>query len=226
MPNQVSNGDETHLPGYIGCFAKGLPHDQFGEVEADAYKSLLFALSTGHHADFENILRGSGMKLVNPEAAFTFELEGADSHCLACPPAPSVSSAAAAAEMVELYWQALARDVPFADYENSPLIQAAVQDLSKLVAFQGPTQPNRSVSPAMVFRGTSQGCLDGPYISQFLWKPIPVNSTWVDQRYRAPAAGIDYLTDYAEWLVLLSGLPPYRDPRFNPSPQYIANGRA
>ena len=226
VATQFNNGDEASLPGYIGCFTKGLPHDSFVEVDTEAYQSLLQALSTGIQGDFENIIRGSGMKLINPEASFAFDLEGADSHCLACPPAPAFSSAQAAAEAVELYWQALARDVSFADYASSPVIQAAGKDLSQLSGFQGPKLTDGTVDASTIFRINAPGCLDGPYVSQFLWKPIPVNSTWVQQQYRVPGPGVDFLTDYAEWEVLQSGLPPYRDYSFDPTPRYIANGRA
>jgi hypothetical protein len=40
--------------------------------------------------------------------------------------------------MVEFYWQALARDVPFTQYDTSPITAAAVQHLNKLSAFRGP----------------------------------------------------------------------------------------
>src|SRR5215831_4631724 len=49
--DQANNRDEITLPGYVGCFTKGLPHDQMGVVEPEAYQSLLYALSTGQHAD-------------------------------------------------------------------------------------------------------------------------------------------------------------------------------
>ncbi len=223
---QISNGDELNLPSYIACFTKGLPHDELAEVQANAYQSLLQALSTGKHEDFENIIRGSGMKLIDPEAAFTYELEGADSQRLASPPAPGFSSAGAASEMVELYWQALARDVPFADYASSPIIQSAAKDLSRLSSFQGQKQADGSVPSTTIFRLNAPGCLVGPYISQFLWKPIPMNSTWIQQQYRVPVAGVDYLSNYPEWQVMQDGLPPYRDYVFDPAPRYISNGRA
>ena len=223
---QANNGDETGLPAYIGCFTKGLPHDSLTEVELAAYQSLLAAIASGKHSDFENIIRGSGMKLIDPQAAYAYELEGADSHRLACPPAPTFSSAQGAAELVELYWQALTRDVPFAEYSSSPIIQAACKDLNPLSGFQGPRQADGTVSSAVIFGLNAPGCLVGPYISQFLWKPIPVNSTWVQQQYRVPSAGIDFLGDYAEWQVLQSGLPPYREYVFDPTPRYISTGRA
>ena len=224
-PTQTANGDETSLPNYIASFTKGLPHTQLGEVEPGTYETLLNALSTGKQSDFESLDRGSGMKFVNPMSAFAYQMEGADSHLLATPAAPAFASANAAAEMVELYWQALARDVPFANYNTSLIAQAAVQDLNRLSAFQGPLTGGK-VTTATLFGGNVLGALTGPYISQFLWQPIPVNSTVVDQRYRAGAPGIDYLTTYPEWLVLQTGVPPYRAWTPDPTPKYIYSGRA
>lgn len=213
------------MPACIGSFTKGLPHTQLGEVEPGVYQTLLHALSTGKQVDFEAIDRGSGMRLVNPQAAFTFQMEGADSHRLGAPPAPPFSSADAAAEMVELYWQALARDVPFTTYDSSAIAQAAIKDLNRLSAFHGPKSDGQ-VAAATLFRGNVVGGQDGPFVSQFLWKSIPVNSTWQEQRYRAPAAGIDYLTSFPEWLVIQTGVPPYRQWMADPTPRYINNGRA
>src|SRR5437870_153061 len=52
IADHVSNGDEASLPAYIASFTKGLPHTQLGEVQAGAYETLLYALSTGKQADF------------------------------------------------------------------------------------------------------------------------------------------------------------------------------
>jgi len=221
----TANGDESSLPNYIASFTKGLPHTQLGEVEPGTYQTLLYALSTGKQSDFESLDRGSGMKFVDPLSAMAYQMEGADSHRLGTPPAPGFSSPNAAAEMVELYWQALARDIPFTDYATSAITQAAVADLNRLSAFHGPTA-NGSVTTATLFGGNVAGALNGPYISQFLWQPVPLNSTPVDQRYRAGVSGVDYLTAYAEWLVLQTGVPPFRAWQYDPTPRYINNGRA
>lgn len=225
VADHPSSGDETGLPHYVGSFTKGLPHMQNGEVETGAFETLLHALSTGKQADFESLDRGSGVKFVNPQGGFAFQMEGADSHCLGMPPAPSMTSAAGAADMVELYWQALARDVPFTDYDTSPVVQAATRDLSGLSAFHGPTASGK-VSTRTAFRGNFVGAQEGPYISQFFWQPVPVVSTVIDQRYRVPLAGIDYLTTYPEWLVLQTGVPPFRQWMYDSTPRYIFNGRS
>ena len=220
-----TNGDETSLPAYIGSFTKGIPHAQNGEVDSAAYQSLLQALATGNTSAVENISRGSGTKFVNPLSAYAFQMEGADSHRLGTAPAPAFSSPDAAAEMVELYWQALARDVPFTDYETSPINQAAAQDLSALSAFHGPTAGGR-VTASTLFRGNIVGGLDGPFISQFFWQPVPVNSTMVKQQFRTSAAGIDYLTTYDEWLVIQTGVPPFRAWTGDSQARYLYNGRS
>jgi hypothetical protein len=48
----------------------------------------------------------------------------------------------------------------------------------------------------------------------------------VQQLYRAGAAGIDYLTSFSEWLVLQTGVPPFRAWTPDPQPKYIHNGRS
>jgi len=95
MPDHLANGDEESLPGFIGNFSKGLPHNSLGEVFPGAYNQLLTALSSGNPADFEAIQPGAldpgrRRKLVNPQAGLAFEVEGMDSHQLLMPDRKSV----------------------------------------------------------------------------------------------------------------------------------------
>lgn len=71
-------------------------------------------------------------RLVNPLAAYAYSLEGADSHAFEIPPAPTATSDQLQGEMAELYWMALARDIPFDAYatDGSGTIRAAVDDLN------------------------------------------------------------------------------------------------
>jgi hypothetical protein len=194
-------------------------------VDLAAYQTLLKALIAGDTTALESISRGSGAKFVNPLAAYAFQMEGADSHRLGTPPPPAFSSREAADEMVELYWQALARDVPFPDYATSPITQAAIQDLNRLSAFHGPAIGGR-VTAESLFRGNVVGGLDGPFISQFFWKSVPVNSTIVEQRFRVGAPRTDYLTTYDEWFVIQTGVPPFRPWTADPQTRYLYNGRS
>ena len=229
QPSHSSNGDETLYPNRIGNYSKGLPHDDLGVVKGFAYDAFLKALVDGTQSDLDNIPMGSdpghgGRKLVNPCSGTAFDLQGADSHHLAIPPAPSIASAESAGEMVELYWAALMRDIPFTSYDTDATAQAAAADLSKLSDFRGP-KVNGKVTSKTLFRGFTPGDLAGPYISQFLLKPVPFGVQYVEQRMRTLLPGIDYLTQYTDWLDVQNGLKPAASNQFDPTRRFIRNGR-
>ncbi len=224
LPDHRSNGDEDRYPNKIGNFSKGLPHNTLGEVDLAAYSAFLNALSTGQFAAFEAIPLGGRVKLANPQAAYTFELEGPDPQQLGMIAPPTFSSAEEASEMAEVYWQALARDVPFTAYDTHPLTVAAAADLSRFSDFRGP-KSGGAVTPAILFRGNTPGDLIGPYLSQFLWLDVPYGATIIVQRYRTAVAGDDYMTAYPEWLNIQRGFPPARVNRLDPTPRYLRNGR-
>ena len=135
---QESNGDEGLYADYRASFTKGLPHNNLGEVDTSAYDALLGALNTGQTRDFEAITMGGTRKLANPQGAYKFELVGLDSHKTFMRPAPAFESAETAAEMAELYWKALCRDVPFTEYSTNTLVQAAAADLNAFTKTVGP----------------------------------------------------------------------------------------
>jgi hypothetical protein len=222
VPGHPCNGDEDLFFNKIGNYSKGLPHNLLGEVNLNAYKALIRALSTGD--DFEFIPLGGVIKLVNPQAAYAFNLAGPDSHHLSVIVPPAFSSAQTAGEMAELYWQALTRDVPFADYDTDPLTLAAASDLSGFSDFRGP-KVNGAVITGTLFRGSTPGDLVGPYISQFLWKEVPFGATTIIQRYRTAVAGDDHMTLYEEWLNIQNGVSPAAPNKFDSTPRYIRNGR-
>jgi hypothetical protein len=228
VPEQRSNGDERRYQNRIGSYSKGLPHDGLGEVEPDAYRSLLNAVSTGDPADFERIVMGAPVdqrnKLVDPQAGLAFDLQGTDSHQLALPPAPAFSSREEAAEMVEDYWMALARDVHFSDYATSRIAQAAASELSLLPGFTGPRDSNGRVTAQTLFRGPTPGDLAGPYLSQFLLLPAQLGSEMIDSRQRTVVPGVDYMTEFGDWLSVQNGFRRGTN-QFDESPRYMRNGR-
>ena len=215
----AGNGDEALYPNLIGTFTKGFLHSQLGEVAVRDYQSLLTALSSEKHSDFEKIPIGYGRKLVNAQASFAYDLDGGDSHTFSIPAPPSFNSAQTAAEMAELYWQAALRDTPFSQFPSSPLAQSAATELTGLSGYKGPA------GIAGLFRGTAPGCLVGPHVSQYLLQRVYFGSTPREQTYRTGMPGVDYLGDYSEWLELQSGLPPYRTEMFDSTYRYIRNGR-
>lgn len=223
FPEHVANGDEEALPNRVACFTKCLPHDEIGEVDAAAYALLLAAIRSGEHEAFEQVPLGGYAKLGNPQAAYAFELVGCDAAQLPLAPAPRFASAEQAAEAVELYWHALLRDVPFAEYATEPLVAAACEDLSRLPALRAPRQ-GRQVTPATLFRGNAAGDLAGPYVSQFLLKPVPYLPLWVEQKVRTATPGKDYLSEYPEWLAVQNGALAGVN-RFVAEPLYVRSGR-
>ena len=222
---QRTNGDEGRYADFRGSFSKALPHNDLGEVDPNAYRALLAALASRNSADFEAIPlapQGSA-KLANPQAAYKFELTGRDSHATLIRPAPAFASAETAAEMGEVYWKALCRDVPFIAFDSDPTIAAAITDLNFFSATVGPKSGGQ-VTTETIFRGETPGDLVGPYVSQLLYKPIPFGNSTLEQRYATPAPGDDFMTDPASWLAVQRGVAPA--PLTKSNPRYISDARA
>ena len=224
MPAHPTNGDEVRYGARIGNFSKGLPHNAVGEVDPHAYGSLLEAIHSGRREDFENIVLGGTVKLVNPQAGLAFDMEGLDSHQFAEAPPPPLASASRAAEAVEDYWHALLRDVNFTDYASNATALQACPELSSLAAFTGPKQNGR-VTPQTLFRGFTAGDVVGPYISQFLLQPINFGALPITQQFTTYLPGIDYLTDTGSWMAARNGQGPFGSNSKDSVPRYLRNGR-
>jgi membrane-associated phospholipid phosphatase len=224
LPTETVNGDETAFPTRLGSYAKGLPHNGLGQVDPVAYNLLLNACQTGRPGDFEAVPLGGTARQISPQAGLAYQLDGADSHhhFLATPPA--FSSPWEAGEMVELYWQALTRDIAFSDYASNATVAQAAAELSNLSDFRGPKVSGK-VTPDTLFRGETAGDLTGPYLSQLLWKDVPAGPHTIIQKYRVPVAGDDFMQSYAEWLNIQRGGAPSGAITFDANTRYLRNGR-
>jgi hypothetical protein len=234
-PEHTNNNDEVNYPSqsFIGNYSKALKHDACGDPDPVSYGSLLRALESRDPGDFEEILQPEGAKkLTNPQAGLAFDLEAPDAQALTQPPAPRFDSAKTAAEMGELYWMALARDVPFINYATEAgttgsIIAQAISSLNTEFPTFGGTAP---VTVQNLFRGIYPGEQVGPYVSQFLLKGnvdprkpdgqgrdaaegyITYGSQVIDQRqwtvlgFPELGANADYLTRFTEdWLPVQNG---------------------
>ncbi|OJT16513.1 hypothetical protein BO221_49515 [Archangium sp. Cb G35] len=225
LPEHPGNGDEARYPSRFASYSKGLPHDGLGDVDTLEYDKLLAAIASGNPLDFEAITLGGSRKLVNPQAAYAYQLEGADNHSLAVAPAPAFASREIAGEMEELYWMALARDVSFLDYAASPaVITETLQRLNELGVFRGP-RASGQVTVDTLFRDTLPGSTVGPFISQFLLQDVPYGAQTVSQRIRTRVAGDDRVSSFAEWLRIQNGQLPSQEETLDPTPRYLRNGR-
>ncbi len=238
---QPDNGDATAFTDFSGSYSKALLHDALGVPNANSWLSMKNALATGSFADFENIIVGTpgggpNSRLNGPQVALALDLEGLDSHASVIPPAPSVTSAQAAAEQVEHYWAALLRDVPFTDYPTNSLVQAAVDDMNKL-SFLRSSANNQfpfPVTPQNLFRGevfVGDGNVQGPYISQFLIQPTFYGAQPISQQYQTflPAGGrgggSDFMTSPSEYQLVQNGGDSGRQLAFDSTFRFERNGR-
>ena len=232
-PEHVSNGDELRYRiggdlSYIGNYTKGLPHDALGHADPSAYRAMVRALTSGQPPDFELIPMGAPVgnrrKFISPQAGLAFDLEGSDAHSLPIPPAPRIDSAEIAAEMAELYWMALVRDVAFEDYPANATVAQAMASMNTFSDFRGPKDPANNVTVDTLFRGITPGDLTGPYISQFLWLPVTFGTIPFTQRQRTAQSNIDYLISFPDWLAVQDGNPAGPD-AFDLFRRYIRNLR-
>jgi membrane-associated phospholipid phosphatase len=243
---QAINNDESTYPDFRGNFSKTLKHDANGMVTRASYLSLLNALNSRNPADFQSILVGrendpQRNRLVSPQAAFAFELSGLDGNANRINPAPGFASAVTEAEMAELYWYSVTRDVPFIEYETRPIIRRAADDLNTFARKDiFPRNSSGDVTPQTIFRGTQPdanftgvapaGALVGPFVSQFLLLPFMIGQKVVDQRYPNLVRGgaNQYMTEYQEALAIQRGFDPNANGNatsFLPNQKFISSMR-
>ena len=243
---------------HIANFTKGLPHNVKTGIIVDPkdYQQFVRGINSGDVRDFKATPLGPpGMDGVEfPEwqsqiakqskkdekdisvrawesqgAGLTFDLEGPDAQAVTMPPAPKLDSQELVTEMIEVYSMALLRDLPFAEFENSPKVQTAIERLNNSLWIKSPNSLNLSpaekkrlrkpFTPQTVFRGINKGDDVGPYLSQFLlvgnrglqdvheFKDgfIEYGSLRVNQRVRFAQPYKDYMTTWEAWLDAQNG---------------------
>lgn len=235
---QEANGDEVDHADHRGNFSKGLPHGVNGLVDPTAYAAMLQAMNTGASGDFDTVPTATPPVLsrpfVSPQAGLALEMIGADPGHLSLPPAPKFNSTQIVAEIVENYWMALLRDVHFAEYACTPLVQDAVNDFEKDLSSGSKLRQsllandavaaNQPISTTSLFRGNFVGEQAGPYVSQFLLHDCFIGAQQIEQKMRTVLPGIDYMTSYDKWLDVQRGIKQ-PDDKFDPVTRYIRNGR-
>lgn len=245
IPPHHTNGDEARYSNKIATDTRALPHNQRGEVDLEAYNSAIKAYTSGDPNDFEKILLAGKRKQLNPIGSLAASLSGCNATQIAIPPAPALASVEQAGEAVELYWQALLRDVSFSEFRDDTSnrdVLAAVEEINKLAAFRGPKQNGR-VTPQTLFRGSvvyvnpsdstgrtatyviPPGVTEGPYISQFLLKDAPFGPQYISSLIRTALPGNDFQVNYDEWLTVQNGNESGKSIQFDPVRRYIYTGR-
>lgn len=286
-PATVNNGEEVRFADFFSTnFTKGLPHNEFGFVQAGAYPLFVEAINresdeiAGGDGYFDtNVPTGPGplgfsSNLLNngtqrvepiwrnwesPRAGHVYDLEGPDADAVCMPPAPKLASDEMAVEVAEVYACALLRDAPFSAIDDGSAKTAGtsaavlVRDLAKMPWFADPDAGTlserarrraRGLSPTntpranlkAAFRGSTDGAMVGPYLSQFLLVGtkgragtkgggdgattlpgrnakfeaedgyIQYGTQIIDQRSAVHAPEIDYMTEWRAWLDVQNGI--------------------
>ncbi|CDF34418.1 vanadium-dependent bromoperoxidase, vBPO [Chondrus crispus] len=164
-------------------------------------------------------------------AGLVFDLEGPDAQAVGMPPAPTLDSDELVAEISEVYWMALLRDVRFTDFTNPGPIGRAINTLNKTAWIRAARDPPDSLTPqerarlrgpfnpSNIFRGTLPGDDVGPYLSQFLLVGtkgiggaqdmadgfISYGAHRIDQRVRHARKELDYMTSWEAFLDVQNG---------------------
>jgi hypothetical protein len=228
IPNHPTNGDQNRYADKANTYSKGLPHDNFGRVDLNAFATLVHALSTGEHEDFEKIIMGGTRTLNGPQGGYAFDLEGTDAYQFGAPlvpPAPALASDLNAAELLEHYWASLLRDVPFTQYASNPIAIAAAAETSGIPVYQGPRNSSGHVTPDLLFRGAFPGETLGPYISQFFVMPTFFGQQPITQQQVTYLPNIDYMTDFASWLLVQNGADTGLRNQSDPQLRFEHDGR-
>lgn len=136
--------------------------------------------------------KNSNAKLANPLSSLATLLVGATQGVLNVDNVPYLSSPAAASEMVELYAQVIARDIPFIDYAIDPTIIRLLNSShlnNKFVIANLKYAPSNATTPLTsktIFRGRNYGDIIGPYISQLLYLNFRAGALNSIQKYLVP----------------------------------------
>lgn len=242
-PEHRANPDEARYGAacYPMSFSKGLNHDNTTGLVADTgdFEAFRKAIDNGFCEPFTTrvpVPRGPDSDGdTNPQRRFweaptaglVHDLQGPDSQAVTMPPAPELCSDELAFEMAEVYELAILRDVPFTAFEEgsgNAAVGGSANRLNNLAyAADGfPGRPRKTddagnLSTGTVFRGSSPGVLNGPYLSQFLLigsspgakKPeqglIEYGAQLVDQTVPVAKEGDDYMTSWDKWLDVQRG---------------------
>jgi len=202
----------------LGSYHKTLPHDEFGEVCEEAFCKLVDA-SRGDGRGFSQVDGGSAnaAPLTNPQGGLAHDQLTRNPAAYDMPPAPTVLSDSTAAEMTELYWMALMRDVSFNGFEQDARAKAAAKELNEYFgkATGDKKDPGRLVAGVdlpgglgkplpikeeNLFRVGLPGEDIGPLLSQFFVRDAVFGTQSIDQRQHPYAKGKDYLTSYEDWI--------------------------
>jgi hypothetical protein len=148
--SQLSAGDKATL---YGGTTQTASQDLAQQQEAEGDKTTVVPTEPEARRGITAAMAAIQRRLVNPQGGLAYQLEDVAITQLAAPPPPALASKDEAAEMVELYWASLVRDVPFINWGSDSTIAAAIQDLNaRFKIFYAGLPPFEIVPPGVTPR--------------------------------------------------------------------------
>jgi hypothetical protein len=209
----VGNGDAERYAGsgVVVTYAKGFPRSPNGRVDTERYASYARAIAGRDATLLDPKIEGINRNLLEYALGDECVVAGCDPRGITLPPAPRIASAEQAREAIELAWLALARDVPFAAYDTDPIVAAAARDLG--------------YAPQTLLRPRNLA-MTGPIVSQLALRDVPMYPfADVPQRLPCYTAGVDFLFNREEWLLVQSGGRTGKSNVHDARPRYLASAR-
>ena len=235
---------------YAMSFTKGLEHDPQNGLIKNANDFIAFrtAIDEGFVDEFTTSVPSSPSKVRKweaPTAGVVYELQGPDAQAVTMAPAPALGSSELAYEMAEVYELSLLRDVPLSDFNNTSGNTSIADSVGRLnginydiTGADGRARMhdgNGNIDAQTLFRGSSPGVEIGPYLSQFMLlgntsvagdlSPtdgiISYGALNIDQRVPAALTGVDFMTEWNDWLAVQNGADPQSGQQaqlFGPAP--------
>jgi membrane-associated phospholipid phosphatase len=199
----VVEGD-LNIPNYRGVYSKGFvghtgPNGIVVGPNPVLYAKFIEAIRTRNQTLLNEVYSTSS-KLVDAHCLFDVELEGRYKSSFVIPPAPSITSLTAAAEILEVYVMALVRNYNFhildpecIFYDDIP--QDAKNYLNTLIGYLNRdgikgnfryqlVDSNGNITINTLFRGISRGDTIGPYVSQFFYYETAIGNLKLEQKYQ------------------------------------------
>lgn len=196
-PIQVNSEESKYSSySYNGLYHKGFEHNSStgALVNTGLYEAFKDAVLNNNQQALNLVPMASGAtaKQTDPLASLSTMLIGAPQCNVYMNYPPTLSSDAGGAEMVELYCQVLARDVPFNDYN---LGNAIIEDILVTPGYMVQQNvldnlpdysPSGTIDVKTLFRGIGPAEHFGPYISQLLYLNVPMGAGTLEQKYNCP----------------------------------------
>ncbi len=191
---------------YIGCFHKGLYHDEACYVDKREMRKLIHTISQGNN---------DVISLNMSDLSYCDFIGPAVNTCRFSPPKP-FQTRRFVYEMLGVYAMSLVRDIPFSRYIQDKHINDFCMIFKTM---------HHACSPFNIFRGPTYGDSQGPYISQFFYRDVRLGGFSVRQKYPTYISCNDHMLTWTDVRDVQNRSEEKAVLTQRESPRYIINGR-